>query len=76
ALALALVAQIADERGIEPTLLATRLDVQTLAAGKTTGRLGSGWRGELVGEPLRRLLAGEVALTGASDGGARLVELA
>ena len=76
ALALALVAQIADERGIEPTLLATRLDVQTLASGKTTGRLGSGWRGELVGEPLRRLLAGEVALTGASDGGARLVELA
>ncbi|MBU6283297.1 HRDC domain-containing protein [bacterium] len=75
ALALALVAQIADERGIEPTLLANRTDVQLLASGRTTGRLSSGWRGEIVGDALRRLFDGELALTGSKDGGARLVEL-
>jgi len=75
ALALALVAQIADERGIEPTLLATRTDVQLLASGRASGRLASGWRGELVGSALRRLLDGELAITGSKDGGARLVEL-
>jgi ribonuclease D len=75
ALAIALVAQIAHERGIEPTLLANRADVQALAAGRTTGRLASGWRAELVGESLRHLLSGEAALTGDHAGGVRLIPL-
>jgi ribonuclease D len=75
ALGLALVAQIADERGIEPTLLANRTDVQTLAAGRSTGRLSSGWRAEVIGDSLRLLLSGEAALTGDTKGGVRLVRL-
>jgi ribonuclease D len=75
ALALALIAQIAHERGIEPTLLANRADVQALAAGRTTGRLSAGWRAEVLGESLRRLLSGEAALTGDGDGGVRLLPL-
>jgi hypothetical protein len=34
-------------------------------------RLGTGWRDELVGAPLRRLLAGEAALV-LCDGGRRI----
>jgi ribonuclease D len=74
ALGLALVAQLAAERGIEPTLLANRADVQALAGGRRTGRLSSGWRSALAGESLRALFAGEAALTADGDGGVVLVE--
>ncbi len=75
ALGLALVAQIADERAIEPSLLATRADVQAVAVGRSNGRLSSGWRAELVGKALRRVLGGHAALTGDPKGGVRLVAL-
>jgi len=75
ALGLALVAQIAAQRKIEPSLLATRADVLALASGRTSGRLASGWRAELIGTSLRRLLSGEAALSGDGDGGVRLIEI-
>ena len=75
ALGLALVAQIADERSIEPTLIATRADVQSIASGRTTGRLASGWRAALVGDALRQVLSGAAALTGDRKGGVRLLKL-
>lgn len=75
ALGLALVAQIAGQRRIEPSLLATRADVQSLALGRRSGRLSSGWRADLAGDSLRRLFAGEAALTGDGDGGVRFVDL-
>jgi ribonuclease D len=74
ALGLALVAQLAADRGIEPTLLANRADVQALAGGRRTGRLSSGWRSALAGESLRALFAGEAALTADGKGGVALVE--
>ena len=75
ALGLALVAQIAAERRIEPSLIANRADVQALALNRSHGRLAAGWRGDLVGAALRRLLAGASALTGDPNGGVRLVDL-
>ena len=75
ALGLALVAHIAARRQMEPSLLATRADVQSLAAGRTSGRLSVGWRAEIAGEALRRLFAGEAALTGDGSGGVRLVDV-
>lgn len=75
ALGLALVAHIAAQRQMEPSLLATRADVQTLAAGRTSGRLSQGWRAEIAGEALRRLFAGDAALTGDGSGGVRLVDV-
>jgi ribonuclease D len=64
------LAQQADELRIDPTVLATRADVaQFLADG--TGRLASGWRHDLVGEPVRRLLAGEATVS-LVQGGRRL----
>jgi hypothetical protein len=75
ALGLALVAQIAAQRQMEPSLLATRADVQALAGGRSSGRLSTGWRAELAGNALRRLFAGEAALTGNGKGGVRLLEV-
>ena len=57
---------------IEPSLLATRADVEALIRGDADARLARGWRSEMVGEPLRRLVAGEAAL--AFDNGQLVLE--
>jgi len=75
ALGLALVAHLAAQRQMEPSLLATRADVQALAAGRTSGRLSSGWRAEIAGEALRRMFSGEAALTGDGRSGVQLLDL-
>ena len=56
------VSQLARDRMIEPSLLATRADIEALIRGDADARLARGWRSEMVGEPLRRLVAGEAAL--------------
>jgi hypothetical protein len=55
-----LVRQIADDLDFDQTLLATRADISELLC-KEPSRLDSGWRRTIVGDPLRRLIAGEVA---------------
>ncbi len=47
---------------LEASLLATRTDLEDLLRGVPDARLASGWRSEIVGEPIRRLVAGEAAL--------------
>ena len=66
------VSQLARDRMIEPSLLATRADVEALIRGDADARLARGWRSEMVGEPLRRLVAGEAAL--AFDNGQLVLE--
>ena len=66
------VNQLARERMIEPSLLATRADVEALMRGDADARLVRGWRSEMVGEPIRRLVAGEAAL--AFDNGQLVLE--
>lgn len=63
------VGQLARDLEIELALLATRADLEALLRGDPTARLARGWRAELVGEPIRRLLAGEVALAFERSGG-------
>ena len=55
-----LVRQIADDLDFDQTLLATRADLALLLTGEPS-RLDSGWRRAIVGEPLRRLISGDVA---------------
>jgi len=55
-----LVRQIAEELDFDQGLLATRTDIALLVVGEPS-RLDSGWRAELAGGPIRRLLTGEVA---------------
>ena len=56
------VSQLSRNLELETSLLATRSDLEDLLRGVSDARLSSGWRADLVGEPIRRLLAGEAAL--------------
>lgn len=56
------VTQLARDLELETSLLATRADLEDLLRGVPDARLTQGWRAELVGEPIRRLLAGEAAI--------------
>jgi len=69
ALAAAWVSQLAADLEIDAALLATRADLQALLRGDADARLSRGWRAELVGEPVRRLAAGEGALAFDGRGG-------
>ena len=62
ALVSAWVVQLASDLEVDPALLATRADVQAFLRGDTGARLALGWRHDLVGEPVRRLVDGEAAL--------------
>lgn len=68
------IGQLAHELDIDPALLATRADVEALLRGDDDARLATGWRASLVGEPIRRLVAGEVALAFSPTHGIVLVE--
>jgi ribonuclease D len=65
------VSQLSRELEIETSLVATRSDIESLLAGDPSSRLAVGWRAELVGERIRRLVSGEAAL--AFDGSGDLV---
>jgi hypothetical protein len=56
---------------IDATLLATRSDLVAFLRGEPSARLASGWRADLAGTALRRLVGGDAAL--AFDGHGRLV---
>lgn len=56
------VTQRARELSLETSLLATRSDLEALLRGVPDARLAKGWRAEVVGEPIRRLLSGEASL--------------
>jgi ribonuclease D len=70
-IAAAWVGQRAGELGIDAAILGSRGDIVAYLHGESTGRLATGWRHEMVGEPLRRLAAGELAV--AFDGDHELV---
>jgi ribonuclease D len=55
-----LVRQIADDLDFDQALLATRADISQLLSNEPS-RLDTGWRRTIVGDPLRRLIEGEVA---------------
>ena len=62
ALAAAYATERAHELDLDPALLATRSDIVDFLQEPAVGRLASGWRGDLVGDPIRRLVSGEAAL--------------
>lgn len=61
-----------EESGIATQLIATRDELVAFAEGSRKGRLSEGWRYELVGASLERLLSGEVGLT-VKDGHIELI---
>ncbi len=70
------VSQRARDLDLETALLATRSDLEDLLRGVEGARLTKGWRAEIVGEPIRRLVAGEAALAFDRDVGLRLEDRA
>ena len=66
------VNQIARDRQLDPTLLATRADVEALVRGDEDARLAHGWRAETAGGPITRLVSGDAAL--AFEGGNVVLE--
>ncbi len=53
--------QVSDEEKLDPALVAKRADVESFLR-DGSGPLSEGWRRELVGARMQRLLAGEIAL--------------
>jgi ribonuclease D len=66
------LSQLGRDLRIDPMLLATRADLGSFLAGDPDARLAHGWRRELLGEPVRRLLDGEFALAFDGKGGLAL----
>lgn len=66
------VSQLSRDHKLDPALVATRADVETLLRNDDTGRLSRGWRADLVGEPVRQLVEGKAAL--AFDNGRLVLE--
>jgi ribonuclease D len=56
------ISQLARDLEIDTALLATRSDLEMLLRGLPDARLAVGWRAEIVGEPIRKLVSGEAAL--------------
>ncbi len=66
------VGQLAKDERLDPALLATRADIVAFLRGDDEARLGAGWRNELVGDGIRRLVGGEAGLTFDPEGRLRL----
>ena len=57
------VSQVARDARIDTALLATRADLVAIIRGDPDARLAHGWRAELVGDGLTRLMEGHAGLT-------------
>jgi ribonuclease D len=69
------VSQVAKSERIDTSMLATRSDLIALLSGDPDARLTNGWRHELLGDGIDRLLNGQAALTFERGAGLRLVDV-
>jgi len=69
------VSQLAHQQRIDTTLLSTRSDLVALLRGDAKARLAEGWRAEVLGDDVKRLVAGDAALSFDGRGGLRLIAL-
>jgi ribonuclease D len=69
------ISQVARDARIDTALLATRADLVAALRGDADARLAHGWRAELVGDGLTRLLEGRAALTFDGKGSLRLIDV-
>jgi ribonuclease D len=75
ALVSAWVSEVARQSHIDTALLATRNDLVAFLRGDAEARLATGWRHDLLGDGIRRLVAGHAALTFDGRGGLHLVDV-
>jgi ribonuclease D len=75
ALVSAWVSEVARASHIDTALLATRSDLVAFLRGDNDARLADGWRHDLLGDGIRRLVAGRAALTFDGKGGLNLIDV-
>ena len=66
-LATAWIGQVARDNELDPALLATRADVEAFLRGDDIPRLAQGWRAQLAGNHIRRLVDGDASLAFDND---------
>ena len=69
------VSQVARDARVDTALLATRADLIAFLRGDPSARLASGWRAELLGDDVGKLMDGRSALTFDGRGSLRLVDV-
>jgi ribonuclease D len=69
------VSQVARDSRVDTALLATRADLVSFLRDDPDSRLRRGWRAELLGDGVTRLMEGRAALTFDGRGSLRLVDL-
>ncbi len=62
------ISQLARDHRLDPAVLATRSDVESLLSKNGECRLLEGWRADLVGEPIRQLVDGDAAVAFDAEG--------
>ena len=69
------VSQVAKSEKIDTSMLATRADLVAFLSNDESARLAHGWRNEILGEGIERLVTGRAALTFDRGTGLRLVDV-
>ena len=69
ALVSAWISQLSRQLQIDTTLLATRADVEALLRNDENARLTRGWRADVLGQDIRRLVEGRAAISFDGRGG-------
>jgi ribonuclease D len=69
------ISQVARTSRIDTALLATRADLIAILRNDPDARLAGGWRAELLGDDITRLLDGRAAITFDGAGGLRLIDV-
>jgi ribonuclease D len=69
------VSQVARDSRIDTALLATRADLVAIIRGDPDARLAHGWRAELVGDGITRLMDGRAGLTFDGKGSLKLIDV-
>ena len=67
--------QLARDEKLDTALLATRSDIVAFLREDPDARLATGWRSELLGDGIRRLVGGEAGLTFDGQGRLRLISV-
>ncbi len=69
------VSQVARDSRIDTALLATRADLIAVLRNDPDARLANGWRAELLGDDIARLVDGRAAITFDGQGSLRLIDV-
>ena len=69
------VSQVARDARVDTALLATRADLVAIIRGDADARLAHGWRAQLVGDGLARLMDGHAGLTFDGKGSLKLIDV-